>query len=626
MTFPKLTAVRVTVISALFLVPSGLAPAQDADYVKANYTKYDFRVPMRDGVRLFTSVYVPKDTSRRYPILLQRTPYSVAPYGVDRYPTGLGPSPLFARSGYIFAYQDARGCFLSEGDFQDMRPHRAVKNGPGDTDESTDTYDTIEWLLGHVEGHNGKVGQWGISYVGFYAACGLLDAHPAMKAVSPQAPQIDWFLGDDVHHNGAFFLHQEFSFDSVFGRPRPKPTTRWGSPLDLGTPDAYAFFLALGPVSRADELYFKGQRAFWNDVMKHGTYDDFWKARSLLPHFKDVKPAALTVGGWFDAEDLFGPLQSFQAMERAGPRTENTLVMGPWVHGGWARGDGDSVGPVRFNDKTARFFREKIEFPFFEYHLKGQGEWSPPKAFVFETGRNHWHRQACWPPREAGRKSLFMYAGGRLSWEPPADAIEAFDEYISDPARPVPYTSTISIVYPRTFMTEDQRFAARRPDVLTYQSEVLAEDLTVAGPIQAELHVSTSGTDADWVIKVIDVYPNDHSNPDPNPAGVKMGGYQQLVRSEVMRGKFRDSFEKPVPFAPNKPAVVRFTLPDVYHTFRPGHRIMVQVQSSWFPLVDRNPQTFLDIYSAKASDFRKATQRVYRCSGRPSHLELLVLP
>jgi putative CocE/NonD family hydrolase len=608
------------------MASAGGARAQGVDYVKAHYTKYDYRIPMRDGVRLFTSVYVPKDTSRRYPILLQRTPYSVAPYGIDRYRDSVGPSPHFARSGYIVAYQDVRGCFLSEGTFLDMRPHRRAKTGAGDIDESSDTYDTVEWLLRHVPGHNGRAGMWGISYVGFYAACGLLDAHPALKAASPQAPQIDWFLGDDVHHNGALFLQQEFTFDAFFGRPRPAPTTKRGQPFDFGTEDAYAFFLRMGPLPRADELYFKGRRTFWNEVMKHGSYDQFWKERSLLTHFKDVRPAALTVGGWFDAEDLFGPLQSFRAMEQAGPTAENTLVMGPWSHGGWSRGDGDSLGPVRFNDKTAEFFREHIEFPFFEHHLKGAATWDPPKAFVFETGRNQWHRHLSWPPRAARSRSLFLQPGAKLGFEPPASPKAEFDDYVSDPARPVPYTTTISMAYPRTYVVEDQRFASRRPDVLTYESDELTEDVAVAGPVRAELHVATSGTDADWVVKLIDGYPDDYPDPSPNPAGVRMGGYQQLVRGDVMRGKFRNGFEKPEPFTPNEPAVVRFTLQDVYHTFRSGHRIMVQVQSSWFPLVDRNPQTCLDIYSARESDFHKATHRVYHCGSHPSHVELLVMP
>jgi putative CocE/NonD family hydrolase len=582
---------------------------------------------MRDGVKLFTCVYAPKEAGKTYPILLQRTPYGVGADNVAIDRTTLGPSPLFSKAGYIFAYQDVRGAYLSEGEFVDMRPHRPDKKGPKEFDESSDTYDTVAWLLDHVKGHNGRVGQWGISYPGTYAVHGMLDAHPAMKAVSPQAPMIDWFLGDDVHHNGAFFLQQEFNFDIVFGQPRPEPTAKRKPPFNHGTPDAYQFFLKLGPLSRADELYFKGKPAFWHDVMKHPNYDAFWKERSLLPHLKDIKPAVLTVGGWYDAEDLFGPLNSFQAIDRGKPKSQNILVMGPWVHGGWAGGDGDALGPILFAAKTAQYYREHVEFPFFEHHLKGVGAWTSTKAYIFETGRNRWLNQDSWPPEEAKSKSLYLHADGKLKFVAPDDdnRAGAFDEYVSDPARPVPYTDTISIRVPRTFPIEDQRFAARRPDVLIYQTEALEKDLTVAGPIKVQFHVSTSGTDSDWVVKLIDVYPNDYPDPKPNPNNVRMGGYQQLVRGDVMRGKFRNGFEKPEPFKPDEPTVVKFALPDICHTFRPGHRLMVQVQSAWFPLVDRNPQTFVDIYRAKESDYHKATQRVFRSAQRPSRLELLVM-
>jgi putative CocE/NonD family hydrolase len=617
---------RILPAILLGLLPAEVALAQGTSYLKDHYTKYECRIPMRDGVRLFTSIYVPRDCSRRCPILLQRTPYGVGPYGAA-YRENLGPSVLFAKAGYIVVYQDVRGCFMSEGEFVDMRPHKPVKRGSTDTDESSDAFDTIEWLLKNVPGHNGKVGMWGVSYPGFYAACAMLDAHPALKAVSPQAPPIDWFLGDDTHHNGAFFLQQEFNFDSVYGRPRPVPTSKEPLPFNHGTSDAYAFFLSLGPLSRADERYFKGQRPFWNDVMRHGTYDAFWKERSLLPHLKDVKPPVLMVGGWFDAEDLSGPMKAYRALERAGPRAQNVLVMGPWDHGRWAAGAGDSLGPVAFGSKTAETYREQIEFPFFEFHLNGLGQWNPPKALMFETGRNCWRGQAAWPPSQAQPRSLFLQSNGKLAFEPPArSSHEVFDEYISDPARPVPYTNTVAIDYPRGFMVEDQRFAARRPDVLVYRSDALKGNVTVAGPIRVELHVSTSGADADWVVKLIDVYPEGARASKQAECNRHSGGYQQLVRGDVMRGKFRESFEKPIPFQPNEPAVLRFILQDVYHTFLEGHCLMVQVQSSWFPLVDRNPQAFVDIYHAKESDFQKATQRVYHSVDRPSHLELLVLP
>ncbi len=617
----------ILIVPLLALIMPRSASGQGLEYVKAHYTKYEHRIPMRDGVKPFTSVYVPKDATHTYPIVMQRTPYSVGPYGIDRYRDNLGPSPLFGKAGYIVAYQDVRGRYLSEGTFEDVRPQVRDKKGPKDIDESSDTYDTIEWLVTHVPNNNGKVGTWGISYPGFYAAASVIDAHPALKAASPQAPLVDWFLGDDVHHNGAFFLHQSFNFDAVFGVARPEPTTKTIARFDHGTPDAYAFFLNLGPLRRADEVYFKGQRAFWNAEMAHPNYDDFWKERALWPHLKDVTPAVLTVGGWFDAEDLFGPLKTHHSINDNRPKSKNTLVMGPWVHGGWSHGDGQSLGSVEFASKTGEFFREKIEFAFFEKHLKGQGDWAPTDAWVFETGKNEWHRHEAWPPREAKSKSLYLHEHGKLSFEAPSKSGgDGSDEYLSDPAHPAPYTNTVTINYPNTFMVEDQRFASRRPDVLSYETEPLQEDLTVAGPIKVDLRVSTSGTDSDWVVKLIDVYPDDHPNPEPNPSGVQMGGYQQLVRGDVMRGRFRNSFEKPEAFTPGEPTAVPIAIPDTYHTFRPGHRVMVQIQSSWFPLVDRNPQTFVDIYKAKASDFRKATQKVYRSPENATRLEVLTLP
>jgi len=604
------------------------ARAQGLEYVKAHYTKYEFRIPMRDGKRLFTAVYAPKDSTQPYPILLTRTPYGVQPYGVDQYKSDLGPSPLLGKEGYIFAYQDVRGRWMSEGEFVDMRPERPVKNGPADIDESSDAWDTIDWLTRHVAGNNGRVGLWGISYPGFFTAAGMIDAHPALRAASPQAPIADWFIGDDWHHNGALMLAQAFNFTAGFGRPRPGPIKRSAFNFEHGTPDGYQFFLDLGPLGNVNARYFKNDVAFWNDVMRHGTYDEYWKARNLRPHLKNIRPAVMTVGGWFDAEDLFGTLETYRHVEAGGFKTANLLVMGPWVHGGWARSDGQSLGSVAFNAKTAVFYRESIELPFFEFYLKGKGELKQPKAWMFETGTNQWRRFEAWPPKQARRRPFYFRAAGRLAESPPADASPACDEYSSDPAKPVPFFNPISILIGKSteYMTADQRFAARRPDVLVYQSGVFEEDLTVAGPIEVELRVSTTGTDSDWVVKLIDVYPDDYPDPSPNPAGERMGGYQQLVRGDVMRGKFRNSFEQPQPFVPREPTLVRFALPDVYHAFRCGHRLMVQVQSSWFSLVDRNPQTFVDIATAKESDFQKCTQRVYRSRQLPSRIILPVLP
>ena len=588
--------------------------AQQTFNIKANYSKSEHMIAMRDGVKLFTAVYSPKDTSQKYPILLSRTPYSCSPYGLDAYKETIGPSPLFAKAGYIVVYQDVRGAYMSEGTYVNMRPQNDHKNKPADIDESSDTYDTIDWLVKNIPNNNGRVGMWGISYPGFYTAVGTIDAHPALKAASPQAPISDWFIGDDFHHNGTLFLPHAFNFFSGFGRPRPKPTPMGsGERFNHGTPDGYKFFLEMGPLANADKKYFHGNIAYWNEMMEHPNYDPWWKARDTRPHLKNIKPAVMTVGGWFDAEDLFGALNTYKSVEKQSPGAYNILVMGPWFHGGWARGDGDGLGDVRFGAKTSVFYRETIELPFFNYYLKDKGELKLPEAYVFETGSNKWKTYDQWPPANARSASLYLNANGKLSFTAPADS-NAFDEYISDPARPVPFINNINIGMTREYMVDDQRFAARRSDVLVYQTDVLTEDVTVAGPLTASLFVSTSGTDSDFVAKLIDVYPDDAPDNQPNPTGMKMGGYQMLVRGEPMRARFRKSFEKPEPMAPDKVEKIEYAMPDVNHTFVKGHRVMVQIQSSWFPLVDRNPQKFVNIYTAKESDFQKATQHVYHSS------------
>ena len=614
------------VLLCTLIVPASTTSAQGLDIVKASYTKYEYRIPMRDGKRLFTAVYVPKDQAKTYPILLNRTPYSCKPYGVDQYRENLGPSALFSKAGYIFVYQDVRGRWASEGEFVDMRPQLSANHGPQEIDESTDTWDTIDWLVKNVRNHNGKVGMAGISYPGFYTSAGMIDAHPALVACSPQAPIVDWFIGDDWHHNGALQLPHAFNFMAKNGHKRPEPSKKIEHKFDHETPDAYDFFLRLGPLPNADTQYYKGDVPFWNEVMKHGNYDDFWKARNLRPHLKQIRPAVMTVGGWFDAENLFGALETYKQIESSSPNTTNVLVMGPWVHGGWSGGDGEVLGHVSFNAKTSVFYREQIEFPFFEFHLKGEGKAVHPEAWVFETGTNAWRQYDSWPPKNFATRSFYLASGGRLSTEPPkqTDAESNYDEYPSDPAKPVPYLDKVTINMAPEYMTADQRHASRRPDVLVYQTDILETDTALSGPIEVELHVSTSGTDSDWIVKLIDVYPNDYPDPKENPTGVKMGGYQQLVRGDVFRGKFRKSFEKPEPFVPNQPDKVKFTIPDICHVFRPGHRMMVQIQSTWFPLIDRNPQTFVDIYTAKPSDFQKATQRVFRTTTMPSRITVKV--
>lgn len=591
---------------------SPIAQTQPDDYIKARYTKREYQIPMRDGVRLFTSVYSPKDTSKAYPFLLFRTPYSVRPYGEDQFPTKLGSGKPFVDEGFIFVSQDVRGKYMSEGTFVNMRPHIDHKQSNADVDESSDTYDTIEWLLANVPNHNGRVGMWGISYPGFYSAAGMIDTHPALVAVSPQAPIADWFF-DDFHHHGAFFLPHAFNFLASFGQPRPEPTTESNERFDHGTPDGYQFFLDLGPLKNANKRYLHGDVDFWNKTVEHPNYDAFWQSRNLLPHLNNVRCAVLTVGGWFDAEDLYGALNIYSAVEQRNPKIFNALVMGPWRHGGWMRTSGEKLGNVHFGVDTSTFYHENIEMPFFRHFLKDAPQLDLPEAFVFETGTNQWRRFDVWPPKSTERKSLFMGEGGKLSFDPPTETDDAFDQYTSDPAKPVPFTEAISTGMTREYMTDDQRFAGRRPDVAVYQTDVLDAPITLAGPITADLWVSTSGTASDWIVKLIDVFPPDAKNYPDTPKRMKMGGYEMMVRSEVIRGRFRDSYEHPQPFAPNVPTRVQLVLQDVLHTFAPGHRIMVQIQSTWFPLVDRNPQTYVDnVFLANPNDFIQTTQRIYR--------------
>ena len=627
--FNHQTARRITLmIVCICLTIMGTTPAmgQGVEELKANYTKFEFRIPMRDGKRLFTAVFVPKDQTKTYPILLTRTPYGVKPLGVDQFPNNLGPSQLFAKSGYIFVQQDVRGRNSSEGDFVNVRPQLGDKRGPKEFDESTDTWDTIEWLVHNIPQNNGKVGMVGISYPGFYVAAGMIDSHPALVACSPQAPVVDWFMGDDWHHNGAFQLAHLLGFIESVGYPRLEPGQRPFLKPEVDSPDGYSFLLQLGAMPQIEARYRKSELPYWRELMDHATYDDYWKARNVRSHLKQIRPAVMTVGGWFDAENLYGALETYKQIESSTPNARNTLVMGPWSHGQWARNDGESLGNVSFHSKTAVYYREKIEFPFFEFHLKGEGPSNSVEAWMFETGTNTWRQYDAWPPRNAIARSFYFRSAGQLSPQPAKDNDQnvGHDEFTSDPAHPVPYVEKITLGMTADYMTSDQRHAARRPDVLVYQTEILESDLVLAGPIEVELNVSTTGTDSDWVVKLIDVYPNDYPDPKENPTGVKLAGYQQLVRGDLFRGKFRKSFEKPEPFVPNRPEVVKFAIPDICHSFRPGHRMMVQIQCSWFPLFERNPQTFVDINHAKDSDYQKATQRVYRTSTMPSRITIPV--
>lgn len=601
-------------IPLLVLATMVEAPAQAS--LSDRYTKREILVPMRDGIRLHTVVYEPKDNADKHPILLHRTGYSAGPYGGDfRGPWG---SPKFVERNYVFVFQDVRGKYLSEGDFENVRPGKSSPNG---TDETTDTYDTVDWLVKNVRNNNGKVGLSGISYPGFYAAIGAAETHPALKAASPQAPVTNWWVGDDFRHHGALFLQDAFGFLGGFGVPRPKPTTQSAPSLAPKYPDSYRFFLDLGPIKNANERYFKGQIKFWNDLLEHPDYDEFWKARDTRPRLKNVTCAVLTVGGLFDAEDNWGAFETYRAFERNNPGIENTLVMGPWYHGQWANNEGRVLGDIDFGQETGPFFRERVEFPFFDHYLNGGPKPKLPEILIFETGRNQWRGFEEFPPKGAPTLDLFLDKDGLLNLDKPKTK-EGADSYVSDPSRPVPFTMEVRPNRNREYMIADQRFASRRPDVLTYETPPLPNDLTVAGPIKAELQVSLTSTDADFVVKVIDVFPDEMGVQN----GIVLGGYQMLVRAEVLRGRYRDNPEKPRPFSPGRTTKVTVPLNEVMHTFKKGHRLMVQIQSSWFPLVDRNPQTYVDIAKAGPEDFKKATVRVYRNRELPSKITLSVIP
>lgn len=596
----------------------------DADYIKANYSKYEYQIPMRDGKKLFTAVYVPKDQSKKYPFMMDRTCYSVSPYGADNYKPALGPSTQFVHDGYIFVYQDVRGRWMSEGIYEEMTPELEVHKTKNEVDEGTDTYDTIDWLLANIPNNNGKVGVWGISYPGFYTTTALLSRHPALVAASPQAPIADLYR-DDAFHNGAFMLVANFGFYPGFtNRQDDQPTQRRGKSFDPGTEDGYDFFMKMGPMKNTNAKYYQDTIRLWNEMLDHPDYDQHWKDRNVLTHLHDIKTAVLVTGGWYDAEDLYGAIHTYKTLVKENPKTPVYFAMGPWVHGGWARGAGDHLGDVDFGSATGNVYREQIEFKFFSHYLKGT-ELSLPPVNVFQTGQNEWKNYTAWPPKEAEEKELYFLPGHQLSFTKPAAAEASYDEYVSDPANPVPFLAGKSMDMDREYMTGDQRFLSDRKDILTYQTAVLDKDITIAGDIWANLKVSTTGTDADWVVKVIDVYPDSATNSQWTGKDIKMGGYQQMVRSEAMRGKYRKGFDQPEAFTPGKITPVNFELQDVLHTFKKGHRMMVQVQSTWFPLIDRNPQTFLNIMKAGEKDFKTATHRVYTSAAHPSYLRFKVM-
>ena len=592
----------------LFVINPVLAQTESEFDVKENYNKMEVDIPMRDGVKLHTTIYTPKDTSQEYPFLMQRTPYSSRPYGEDQFRSKIGPNEIMMKEGNIIVYQDVRGRWMSEGKYDNMRAYIPNKTGK-QVDEASDTYDTIEWLINNVENNNGNVGTWGISYPGFYATYSLLSGHPALKAASPQASIGDFFF-DDFHHNGAYLLSY-WRATAVFGYQHDKPTdSAWYDFPKLGTEDQYQFFMDNGPLSNLDK-YYKEDNEFWQQLKDHPNYDEFWQKRGIVQHMKDIKPAVMIVGGLFDAEDLYGPFAIYKSIEENSDNY-NSIVFGPWSHGDWARESGrQGVGNVYFGDSISTHFQRDYETEFFNHFLKKKTKDALrlPEAHIYDTGLRQWNNYTEWPPKNTTAKTWYLGDDQKFTKEP----TENEEEFVSDPEKPVSYNNEIKMVFtPREYMTGDQRFAARRPDVLVFETEVLEEDMKLSGPIEAMLKVATTGTAADWIVKVIDVYPPDAENYEETMPHLKMSNYHMMVRSEVMRGRFRNSFEKPEAFEANKKTDVNITLQGINHTFKKGHKLQVQIQSTWFPLIDRNPQTYVDnIFKAEEEDFQKQTHTVY---------------
>ena len=613
----------------LFLTITSSVKSQNnnSTFVKDNYNKIDTTIRMRDGIRLYTIIYVPKDQSQKYPFLIERTPYSVRPYGENNYAKRIGPNPALMREKYIFVYQDVRGRYMSEGHNKEVTPYIPNKKNNKDVDESSDTYDTMDWLIKNIKNNNGRAGLYGISYPGFYATASLPGAHPSIKAVSPQAPVTDEFVGDDANHNGAFFLMDNFYFMNYFGKERTGPTENYGTSMfDVKTNNAYQFFLNLGPIKNTQsEKYFNHRSYIWDEYLAHDTYDNYWQKRNIRQYLKNIKIPTLVIGGWFDAEDLFGSLHTYEAIEKQSSTNKNYLVMGPWTHGAWARSQWNKFGTYDFGSNTSQYFQDSLQTKFFNYFLKDKGTWNTSEATVFETGTNQWRHFKQWPPQNISEVKYYLNPGKKLSAEK-NNSLKGFDEYVSDPANPVPYTAKVQGRRNNEYMVEDQRFAASRNDVLVYESPVLNEDITIAGPILANLFASISTTDADFIVKLIDVVPSDEiSSLPPLEEATRRPEFQRLVRAEVLRGKFRNDYVHPEPFVPGKISEVKINLNDVCHTFKKGHKIMVQVQSSWFPLIDINPQKFIRIPDANENDFQNSTIKIYHDKNHPSKIVLPVL-
>jgi putative CocE/NonD family hydrolase len=592
--------------------------------IRTKYNKQEVYIQMRDGVKLFTSIYTPKDTTRSYPMLLMRTPYSAEPRGKDSFSNYMLYYYRFIKENYIMVFQDVRGRYMSEGKFEDIRPFIPDKKSNADIDEASDTYDAVDWLVKNIKHNNGNMGVMGISYLGFYSTMAILSGHPAIKAVSPQAPVTAWFKGDDDHHNGAFFLLDNFSFDYSNDRIFKAPTRISFPDFNWPVDDNYKFFLDLGSLKNITSKYIGDSIKIWSNEMNHPNYDDFWKSRDPRQYLKNVKPAVMTVGGWFDAEDLYGTLHTFQSLEKQNPSTHpNYLVMGPWFHSQWMSGKAENLGNIYWGLDANKSYQE-LEVKFFDYYLRDIGKAEFPKATIFVTGANEWRSFNTWPPENVTDQKIYLQPSGKLAFTP-SKASDSFDEYISDPMKPVPYSEKVGTERTIEYMTDDQCFASRRPDVMVYETDTLTQDMTFTGPLTADLFVSTTGTDADYIVKLIDVFPEDMEAPDDKTTEVPLGGYQMLVRAEVFRGRYRNSFEKPEPFKPGIVTEVKYEMPDIAHSFKKGHRIMIQIQNSWFPLVDRNPQKFVDIYHCSDADFQKATQRIYHDKRWASFLQVKML-
>ena len=612
-------------IACLFVSPMTMAAEQvdaRAEYIRQHYAKYEYEIPMRDGKTLFTAVYVPYDRTKPYPMLMMRTPYSVGPYGSNQYKKTLAPDQAFEKEGFIFVFQDVRGRFRSQGEYVNMRPQDAYKRGKGAVDDATDTFDTVDWLVKNVPNNNGKVGMYGVSYPGYYTSVASINAHPALKAISPQAPIADWFF-DDFHRNGAFALPMAFVFFDTFDNfPKDKHSI-WPKGQDMATHDGYQFFLDLGPLSNVNKDYFHNERPFWNELAAHPNYDDYWKARNLLPHLGNTKPATLVVGGWYDTEDLYGPLQTYQTMSKGNKKDNVRLIMGPWFHGQWNRGEGSNMGEADNGFNTSEWFQTNVHLPFFVEHLKDGKSSNLAKATMFDTGANRWEFFNSWPPKAAERQTLYFAAKETLSADAPK-AKDSYSDYVSDPNKPVPHSKAIGRGWDREYMAEDQRFAARRPDVLLFETEPMEDDLTLAGDIQLKLHFSTSQSAADIIVKLVDVFPPKDENS--HDLDKKVGNRHELVRWGAIRGRFRDSMSDPKPFTPGEVTPVNFELYDVLHTIKRGHKLQILVQSSMFPFLDRNPQNYVtNIFEAAEADFVKAEHRIYHDAAHPSKIEISVL-